>query len=121
MLFFQIFDWKQLKKEIPALSLSYYPQCLMETETLAADNGDKIDCLNDVPQKLHLPEGEDLYLDKITETVEAKQPEGNSKVKTKLEESEAIQSSMEEVEGRSIIHEGNKSPTASKVAALVSV
>lgn len=97
----------------------------MDAENLVTGNGDKIDHLNDVLQKLHLPEGEGSALHKITETVnnsvEAKQPEGNLKVKTNLEESEAHQSSLEEVEGREIVHEENKSLPASKVADFVSV
>eukprot|EP00268_Persea_americana_P034532 TRINITY_DN34167_c0_g1_i1.p1 TRINITY_DN34167_c0_g1~~TRINITY_DN34167_c0_g1_i1.p1 ORF type:complete len:458 (+),score=131.78 TRINITY_DN34167_c0_g1_i1:387-1760(+) len=90
----------------------------MDAETLVTGNEDKIGHLNDVLQKLHLPEGEGSALDKITETVnnsvEAEQPEGNLKVKTNLEESEAHQSSLEEVEGRSIVYEENKSLPASK-------
>ena len=124
VLFSQIFDWEQLNKEIPALCLSY-SRCLMDAETLVTGNEDKIGHLNDVLQKLHLPEGEGSALDKITETVnnsvEAEQPEGNLKVKTNLEESETHQSSLEEVEGRSIVYEENKSLPASKVAAFLSV
>lgn len=89
----------------------------MDTEILVTEE-DKMDRSNDALQKLPMPDGEGLALDKINGTpdsgTEAAQVDGNLNSKAQLEEGEANQSSIAEAKDKVIVEKESKHSTVSK-------